>query len=151
MIPIFKMMFKLKFKTHLNYINSSLAAFEIFDNRIPLIYKMEYISREVNHKFRKADSIINLRDIVTSFNLFHILNIYVNHIKMIINNNVVGLIILGNKISINTGNDLVEIRVNIVTKYYPKVNYYQQLNQICVTLVRMYMRENCMYQPIEIP
>ena len=43
--------------------------------------------REDNHKFRKAVSIINLYAIVISFNLFHILNIDVNHIKMLINNN----------------------------------------------------------------
>ena len=48
---------------------------------------MEYLSREYNHKFRKSDDIINLHDIVLSFNLFHILNIEVNHIKMLINNN----------------------------------------------------------------
>ena len=47
------------------------------------IYKMEYMSREDNHKFRKADNIINLHDIVISFNLFHILNIDVNHIKIL--------------------------------------------------------------------
>ena len=47
--------------------------------------------REDNHKFRKAVSIINLYAIVISFNLYikyiHILNIDVNHIKMLINNN----------------------------------------------------------------
>ena len=48
---------------------------------------MEYMSREGNHKFRKAVSMINMHAIVISFNLFHILNIYVNHIKMLINNN----------------------------------------------------------------
>ena len=48
---------------------------------------MEYMFREGNHKFRKAVSIINLYAIVISFNLFHILNIDVNHIKMLINNN----------------------------------------------------------------
>ena len=48
---------------------------------------MEYLSREGNHQFRKAVSIINLHAIVISFNLFHILNIDVNHIKMLINNN----------------------------------------------------------------
>ena len=37
---------------------------------------MEYMSREGNHKF-----------IVIYCNLFHILNIDVNHIKMLINNN----------------------------------------------------------------
>ena len=45
------------------------------------------MSREDNHKFRKAVSIINLYAIVISFNLFHILNIDVNHMKMFINNN----------------------------------------------------------------
>ena len=45
------------------------------------------MSREDNHKFRKAHNIINLHDIVISFNLFHILNLDVNHIKMLINNN----------------------------------------------------------------
>ena len=48
---------------------------------------MEYMFGEGNHKFKKAVSIINLYAIVISFNLFHILNIYVNHIKMLINNN----------------------------------------------------------------
>ena len=48
---------------------------------------MEYMFGEGNHKFRKAVSIINLYAILISFNLFHILNIDVNHIKMLINNN----------------------------------------------------------------
>ena len=43
--------------------------------------------REGNHKFRKVVSIINLYGIVILKNLFHILNIGVNHIKMLINNN----------------------------------------------------------------
>ena len=42
---------------------------------------MEYMSREGNHKFTKAVSIINLKAIVIFKNLFHILNIDVNHIK----------------------------------------------------------------------
>ena len=33
---------------------------------------MEYMSREGNHKFRKAVSIINLYDIVIFLKLFHI-------------------------------------------------------------------------------
>ena len=45
------------------------------------------MSGEGNHQFRIADSIINLHDIVISFNLFHILNIDVNHFNIIINNN----------------------------------------------------------------
>ena len=48
---------------------------------------MEYMSWEGNHKFRKTDSIINLHAIVILKNVFHILNIDVNHIKMLINNN----------------------------------------------------------------
>ena len=48
---------------------------------------MEYMFREGRHKFRKAVGIINLYAIVISFNSFHILNIDVNHIKMLINNN----------------------------------------------------------------
>ena len=37
--------------------------------------------------FRKAGNIINLHDIVISFTLFHILNIDINFVKMLINNN----------------------------------------------------------------
>ena len=37
--------------------------------------------------FRKAGNIINLHDIVISFTLFHILNIDINVVKMLINNN----------------------------------------------------------------
>ena len=43
--------------------------------------------RESNHKFRKAVSIINLYAIVIFKNLFHILNIDINYIKMLINDN----------------------------------------------------------------
>ena len=67
--------------------NSNLASFAIIGIRIPLIYKIKYMSGEGNHQFRIADSIINLHDIVISFNLFHILNIDVNHFNIIINNN----------------------------------------------------------------
>ena len=123
-----------KFENHLDYINSSLAAFALFDNRIPLIYKMEYMSREDNHKFKRVDRIINLHDIIISFNLFHILNIDVNHIKMLINNNdASGFGRLGNTIFINAVNDLAERGVATVKKCYPRVNNYTQLNQIVVT------------------
>ena len=57
-----------KIENHLDYINSSLATFAIFNNRFPLIYTIEYMYREFNRKFRKADSIINPHDIVISFN-----------------------------------------------------------------------------------
>ena len=123
-----------KFENHLDYINSSLAAFALFDNRIPLIYKMEYMYREDNHKFKRVDRIINLHDIIISFNLFHILNIDVNHIKMLINNNdASGLGRLGNTIFINAVNDLAERGVATVKKCYPRVNNYTRLNQIVVT------------------
>ena len=48
---------------------------------------MEHMSREGNNTFRKAVTIINLHSIVISFKLFHILNIDVNHFKMLIHNN----------------------------------------------------------------
>ena len=42
------------------------------------------MSTEDNTIFRNADRILNLHDIVIYFNLFHILNIDVNHNKMLI-------------------------------------------------------------------
>ena len=95
---------------------------------------MEYMSREDNHKFKRIDRIINQHDIIISFNLFHILNIDVNHIKMLINNNdASGLGRLGNTIFINAVNDLAERGVATVKKCYPRVNNYTRLNQIVVT------------------
>ena len=55
---------------------------------------MEYMSREKNHTFRKADNIINLHDIVILKMYFTYYYIDVNPIKMLINNNDANVLVI---------------------------------------------------------